>query len=481
MAVLNRRLLWGLFGVVVLAGVAASGYVVWDNLFRRDAPRYDDIEEFMKYGSVGQEISAGLPYLLWRVLPEVFADKLPEGADPAHGYEAFGFVYEDGRNIPIGITMSRVGFDRVSLSCAACHNSHYRATPDSEPVYFLSGTNVSFQAQAYINFLFACANDADFEPDTLLRAMNRAGDLSPVQELLFRYLVIPTVKAEILKLERRFDWWYDLPEAGPGRWIAFNDLKFHFAQQPRDGSIGNPDVPTVFNLQIRENIGMYHWDGFTDSLDKAMQNAAVGAGAEEENIPREDLNRLRNWWLEQPAPQYPFPIDAELASEGEVVWEATCAGCHAVGREGAGRVIPIDEIGTDPHRYDLITESTVEDYNRLSKAKYGWPQEWFIRKTEGYAAVLLDAVWLRAPYLHNGSVPTIADLLTVPEARPPVFYRGYDVYDPVRLGYVSDGPGAEEHFRYDTALPGNGNGGHRYGTDLDQAQKTALIEFLKTL
>ncbi len=212
-----------------------------------------------------------------------------------------------------------------------------------------------------------------------------------------------------------------------------------------------------------------------------MENAAVGAGSSEESMRRDDLNRLRDWWLIQPVPDYPFPIDPTLAAAGKQVWSANCAGCHEIGREGAGRIIPIDEIGTDPHRWALITKGTVEGYNRTSKENYGWPQEWFIRKTVGYTAVLLDAVWLRAPYLHNGSVPTIADLLESPEARPPVFYRGYNVYDPERLGYVSSGPEAEKEFRYDTSLPGNGNGGHLYGTDLPPEEKKALIEYLKTL
>ncbi len=39
------------------------------------------------------------------------------------------------------------------------------------------------------------------------------------------------MKDELLKMEQRFDWWYEAPEAGPGRWIAFNDLKFHFAMK----------------------------------------------------------------------------------------------------------------------------------------------------------------------------------------------------------------------------------------------------------
>ena len=92
---------------------------------------------------------------------------------------------------------------------------------------------------------------------------------------------------------------------------------------------------------------------------------------------------------------------------------------------------------------------------------------------------------MRAPYLHNGSVPSLRDLLEPAAKRPKAFYRGNDVYDPVKVGFVSNIAEAsgKKFFRLDTALPGNGNGGHEgkaYGTELSSADKAALVEFLKT-
>ena len=97
----------------------------------------------------------------------------------------------------------------------------------------------------------------------------------------------------------------------------------------------------------------------------------------------------------------------------------------------------------------------------------------------------LDGLWLRAPYRHNGSVPTLRDLLEPAGARPNVFYRGYDVYDPVRMGFVSTLPaeGRRVFFRYDTTREGNSNAGHEgpaYGTALPSEEKAALLEYLKT-
>jgi hypothetical protein len=103
------------------------------------------------------------------------------------------------------------------------------------------------------------------------------------------------------------------------------------------------------------------------------------------------------------------------------------------------------------------------------------------RKTDGYANMPLDGLWLRAPYLHNGSVPTLRALL-FPEERPRVFYRGYDVYDWDNVGFVSSGPDAEANgVKFDVSLRGNGNAGHVYGATLSRQERDALLEYLKTL
>src|SRR3546814_2980261 len=84
---------------------------------------------------------------------------------------------------------------------------------------------------------------------------------------------------------------------------------------------------------------------------------------------------------------------------------------------------------------------------------------------------LFRSLWLRAPDLHNGSVPTLRDLLEPPAQRPMVFWRGYDLYDPVDVGFVSQGPEAERiGTRHDTRGRNNGNGGHLFGTQLPEAE-----------
>jgi len=82
-------------------------------------------------------------------------------------------------------------------------------------------------------------------------------------------------------------------------------------------------------------------------------------------------------------------------------------------------------------------------------------------------------------------LPTLRDLLEPSASRPAVFYRGYDVYDAARVGFVSDVPeeNGRRHFKFVTAEPGNSNSGHEgpaYGTELSPDQKAAIVEYMKT-
>lgn len=85
-----------------------------------------------------------------------------------------------------------------------------------------------------------------------------------------------------------------------------------------------------------------------------------------------------------------------------------------------------------------------------------------------------------APYLHNGSVPTLRVLLLLDE-RPARFYRAYDVYDWRAVGFVSAGSeAAKSGVLFDTSVRGNGNGGHTYGQNLPMEDREAILEHLKT-
>ena len=181
--------------------------------------------------------------------------------------------------------------------------------------------------------------------------------------------------------------------------------------------------------------------------------------------------------LKLPPPPYPFPIDKALAQRGADVYKTNCAACHEPGGANFGKVMP--EVGTDRHRVDSFTQELVDKFHTV---RFGNILFTAYRKTDGYVATFVDGAWARAPYLHHGAVPTMWDLLQPAANRAKVFHRGYNVYDPKTLGYISSGAEAEKYgFRYDTSIPGNSSAGHEYGTTLSDSDKWALIEYLKTL
>ncbi len=98
-----------------------------------------------------------------------------------------------------------------------------------------------------------------------------------------------------------------------------------------------------------------------------------------------------------------------------------------------------------------------------------------------YKARPLNGIWATAPYLHNGAVPTLYDLLLPEEERPQTFTVGRMEFDPVKVGFVHAADDAQAPFVYDTTLPGNLNTGHNFTSKLTEDERWALVEYLKTL
>jgi hypothetical protein len=493
-----RRFVYGL-GVAVLilvaVGILAGGYIA--GRFSADqAVEYANDEEHFKYGSLGSEHEFGIPYWIWRALPELFADQLP-----GKGWESLGFVFEKGKDLPVGMSKRRyLGFDLVWLNCAFCHAGTVRETPKSAPHVYTAMPANTFDFRAFMRFLFATAEDRRFTPQRILlqvktmREREGMKDLSFLDRMVLRVYGIYFMRERILAIRDRLNFLRDQPEWGPGRVDTFNPLKAYFNFPPEklapEERIGTTDFPSIWNQGQREERKMeLHWDGNNVSLEERNRSAAMGAGVTPPTVDRRNMKRVADWLRKVPAPAYPFPIDKALAEQGAPIYKQYCADCHgADGKDFSGKyvgkVVPIDEIGTDRHRLDSYTYDVAVNQNMIF-AGYGEERFNHFRKTFGYANSPLDGLWLRAPYLHNGSVPTLRDLLEPSDQRPKAFYRGYDVYDQNKVGFVADVPdeNGRRYFLYKTDEAGNSNKGHegqRYGTELSQEEKAALVEYLKT-
>ena len=311
------------------------------------------------------------------------------------------------------------------------------------------------------------------------------------------------IRGQLAFMDRQHDW-------GPGRVDTFNPYKamqFNFPMGEANISEtelnGASDLPSIWRQRPRQ--GMFlHWDGNNPSVDERNLSAALGAGVTPVTVDRERIERIRNWMWDLEPPPYPGDaIDEERATQGKALYYRYCAECHG-GRDGGeydydtaryprlGKVEKLAEIGTDRGRWASYTEAFSGAQNLLY-AGYPWQFKHF-RKTDGYANHPLDGIWARSPYLHNGSVPTLRDLLEPASARPAVWSRGDDVFDFSKVGYryterTGDGAHAGRDpasglFVFDTSVIGNSNAGHegeRYGTHLSAADKDSLVEYMKTL
>ena len=192
-------------------------------------------------------------------------------------------------------------------------------------------------------------------------------------------------------------------------------------------------------------------------------------------------------YLAQLRPQaFPGAIDVAAAARGAGIYARACAACHGdYDADAALQRFPnwLGETGGDPLRartFDaaLVKAAEAAPYRRAIAVRPGG----------AYVAPLLSGVWASAPYLHNGSVPSLWALLT-PAERPVRFQVGGHALDFARMGVAIDAHGAyRAGYRpfaqpawIDTRAPGYGNQGHAFGAELSSAEKRDLIEFLKRL
>lgn len=188
------------------------------------------------------------------------------------------------------------------------------------------------------------------------------------------------------------------------------------------------------------------------------------------------------------APIYPEAIDQSLADQGKLIFDQTCSACH--GTYGAEEFYPnllvdTDVVGTDAKLSDSYESAEFQDFKNWFNT--GWfaqdPNSAQLVAEGGYVAQPLDGIWASAPYLHNGSIPTLEDLLNS-EQRPTYWKRTCedDDYDFGKVGWnYSTESSQVDTDTYDTTIYGYGNGGHTFGDHLSDNDRGALIEYLKTL
>ena len=299
------------------------------------------------------------------------------------------------------------------------------------------------------------------------------------------------------------------PAPGPGRDDPWGIIRNVVYKSPTPLTAPT-SIPHLFYTR---DVDWFHADGNTRSLleRNVAQGIALGAKVDPSTkvstFVAKNIVRLQEIVGKLNAPRWPADvfgaIDDAKAKRGEVIYSTrkypaadgkhySCLDCHA---SRQSQLFSINVIGTDPIRaknfgqplngkpfYEVIEQSIppiVEATFRAEGVPLGptTTNEW--RATGQYVARQLDGIWATAPYLHNGSVPTLYHLLLPTDERPTTFHLGHRSYDPMHIGYEIKVN--KPVFTYNSSSVGGSNAGHEFGTKLSDSERWDLIEYLKTL
>ncbi|GAB4194943.1 MAG: hypothetical protein Tsb002_26980 [Wenzhouxiangellaceae bacterium] len=293
--------------------------------------------------------------------------------------------------------------------------------------------------------------------------------------------------------------------AGPGRADSFDAIWDLVIQKDAVIAMTAPvSIPQLFDYA---NFEWVHWDGNTTAVVERDYAQAIALGADfnpatgDSTVIPQAVITLEQTAHHLTAPRWPETIlgtiDQTKAGRGADLFMSHCAECHS-----SETLTPIAEVGTDPNRalnfaklqhdgksYAELLAELGNTVVSVSLAKHnmdpadmagiehsdapGW------RITNAYHARTLVGIWASAPYLHNGSVPTLRDLLEPAASRPTQFLVGREL-DPVKVG-IDSARQPDSAWTFNIDEEGNSNQGHEYGIDLSNPDKEDLIEYLKTL
>jgi hypothetical protein len=294
------------------------------------------------------------------------------------------------------------------------------------------------------------------------------------------------------------------------------DMNIHLDRPKIPLSNHDHDAPAWWNTARKERL---YCDNFAPRGHRALMQfiETTDNGPEKFREWEDDFRHIESYIASLETPKFPFPIDRDLAAQGQVAFDRVCAGCHGTydrhdaKKGGVGedsypeRIVPIEEVRTDPVRLNALSIAHRRDYGRNWINEYGKAGD-VVADPGGYLAPPLNGVWASAPYFHNGSVPTLWHVLH-PDERPVVWARTDDQndpqgldrspeesmaadYDAERVGVAAsqfDAPppatasAADRHRYFDTRRFGKSATGHDFPNVLDQRERRAVLEYLKAL
>ena len=503
--------------------------------------RYREIQKYHqdhREGSKSLLVNANgggqVPYILFRLFPELFPQIWGGNERP---FDRIGLslndFYEQKNLLPLGIASGpttvqlaawlgeKRTLNKVTFSCVACHSGEV-TKQDGQVLKVIGAPSTRIN-----NLWFAFARTAEL-PEFNSLNFRQAIKSKPAGWFYQNALLAETESNELKWLTSPFALEEIVTQfklKAKAQLTAFNYLATYnytfnsYAQDPLESRRGSLDglIPTLLafigdnllridrqwqglpravaevdpsSIWMQKNKGYKHWDG-TQGVD-LHRNAGAAAANLNSPVDIENVSKITQFVENLPAEPYPFDVDYLKAQKGQAHFVQNCIHCHS----GPNKVIDFKSIGTDPNRVahfpPLIAEfqgkilqrncADARFCNKPDGAQYQ-PQELSLMAL-GYVGSSLEGIWARAPYLHNGSVPTLRALLT--NQRPEKFYRGNTRYDEKNVGFAWDYPTLQSVL-FNTNESGKSNRGHNsietLGRDWGKnpIELDELLEYLKTL
>lgn len=429
---------------------------------------------------------------------------------------------------PLGITFGLVERSIPSmelgvgnLGCAACHAGvTYSATgaPQPESAH-LGSPNTSLDLEAYTLSIYEALKIAISQPEGVLAAARQLfPEMTAKEESTLRRFIVPRVRETLTELAQTTDRPTPFSNGAPGLTNGVAALKVQLSLEDAYPSLDETGFTSIPDLGSRTWRTSLLWDGAyaVPALQRARQFQArdvtdqhltalaaivtffsvpsmgIHPDRARMNLPyAADIMRFLNVYRPQ---RYPAPIDGARASEGREVYSESCAICHGTyddSLETPQLVAFPNWIGTydtDPMRWQSFDETLSRAIGHTS-----YRDVIDAKSTRSYAAPPLTGLWASAPYLHNGSVPTLRQLM-FPAERPKRFLVGGHRLNLEAIGidgYVNAAGDYVYPAHYapwshpvliDTSRSGLSNSGHETEfAQLSERQKTVLLEYLKLL
>ncbi len=422
-------------------------------------------------------------------------------------------------------SLPTIRIEAVNQGCSTCHSSNLWDA-QGQPVpgqAWIGAPSSSINLERYATELYAAFLYASAHPTEVVAAMDRLfPGMDPAERHSLVDLVLPRLQKQMAAYEQSYRRFQPYLLGGAGLTNGVGAMKVNKLLVGRerflDEETSFTSIPDFGALRLRTSVlfdgvyvspGLNRYGPVPADLTLARHEQLMGEvislftvgtlGADPndapDNIP--GVTQAMHFAFEQyQPPPFPGPIDAARATAGRAVFQDRCSRCHGTYSEGLERVrllsypnqpVPQETLETDPTRWKRTHGLYQEKFARLPlSAKIE------VAETDGYVATPLTSLWMSAPYLHNGSVPTLWHLMH-PETRPARFQVGGHALDFTRVGIAGsehDGTYAYPEGYvpwtvpdlYDTAQPGHANTGHtRQFQGMSEEEKGALIEYLKLL